>query len=270
VTLAAVEIDVPGATMAGMLAVPAGASPVPAVVLVHELFGLDAAIRDAATRLAGNGYAALAVDLFGHRGGRVICLMRELAGMVSGHGPASQVLADLEAAVEWLGHHPRSDPARTAMVGFCWGGGVTLAFATESAELRAAAAFYGRNPRPLDRVDSITCPVLAVYGEKDRFVTPGAAPLADAMAARGKRFEWHVVEGVGHSFMRHTSRNYRPEAGEEGWRLLLDFLGRELGPVLAVGGRGGRDEQQQTPGGRGVQRHERGEAGERRDQPDVA
>lgn len=236
-TIAEVEIPVPGAAMAGVLAVSRGTQPVPGVVLVHELFGLDGAIRDAATRLAGNGYAALAVDLFGHRGGRAVCLMRELAGMVSGHGAGSQVLGDLESAVEWLGGHPRTDPARIAMVDSCWGGGVTLAFATESDELRAAAAFYGRNPRPLDRVGSISCPVLAVYGEKDRFVTPAAARLADAMAAHGKRFEWHVVDGVGHGFMRHTSRGYRPEAGEEGWRLLLDFLGRELRPAIAGGGR---------------------------------
>jgi carboxymethylenebutenolidase len=230
-TLAEVKIPVPGAMMTGYLAVSRGARPVAGVVLVHELFGLDGVIRDAASRLAGNGYAALAVDLFGHRGGRTVCLMRELASMLTGHGGGSQVLADLESAVDWLGGYPRTDPARIAMVGFCWGGGVTLAFATESDDLRAAAAFYGRNPRPLDRVGSIRCPVLAVYGERDRFVTPGARRLAEAMAAHGKRFEWHVVDGVGHGFMRHTARGFRPEAGEEGWRLLLDFLGRELRPV---------------------------------------
>jgi len=230
-TLAEVEIPVPGATMAALLTVSRGAQPVPGVVLVHELFGLDGVIRDAASRLAGNGYAALAVDLFGHRGGRAACLMRELGSMLTGRGTGSQVLADLEAAVDWLGSYPRTDPARIAMVGFCWGGGVTLAFATESDDLRAAAAFYGRNPRPLERVASVGCPVLGVYGAKDRLVTPAGQRLAEAMAAHGKRFEWHVVDGVGHGFMRHTARAFRPEAGEEGWRLLLDFLGRELRPT---------------------------------------
>lgn len=232
------EVEIPladGRRMGGLLAVRRGATPVAGVVLVHELFGLDGAIRDSAVRLADNGFAALAVDLFGHRGGRAICLMRELGAMVSGHGPGSQVLADLEAAGEWLGNQHRVDAARIAMVGFCWGGGVTLAFATESGDLRAAAAFYGRNPRPLARVEAIGCPVLAVYGAKDRFVTPGAQRLAEAMAANGKPFEWHVVDGVGHGFMRHTSRGYRPEAGEQGWRLLMDFLARELRPPGARG-----------------------------------
>lgn len=228
-TLREVEIPVAdGRRMSGMLAVHRSAAPVASVVLVHELFGLDGAIRDAAVRLSDNGYAALAIDLFSHRGGRAVCLLRELGTIITGHGPGSQVLADLEAGVEWLADQPRVDPGRVAMVGFCWGGGLTLAFATESGDLRAAAAFYGRNPKPLERVGSIGCPVLAVYGAKDRFVTPGARSLAEAMAARGKPFEWHVVPGVGHGFMRHTSRRYRADAGEEGWRLLLDFLGREL------------------------------------------
>ncbi len=227
------EVEIPlldGRTMRGVLARPDLAAPVAGVVLVHEIFGLDQAIREAAIRLADHGYAALAVDLFSHRGGRAVCLMRELGGMVSGRGSGSRTLVDLESGVDWLADQPAVDGARVGMVGFCWGGGVTLAFATEAGDLRAAAAFYGSNPRPLERVESIRCPVLAVYGSKDRFVTPGARPLADAMAARGKPFEWHVVEGVGHGFMRTTSRAYRADTGAEGWRLLLDFLDRQMLP----------------------------------------
>ena len=214
-----------GRWMRAELASPAGA-PRGAVIVVHELFGLTDHLRDVTRRLAGEGYVALALDLFGHRGGRVRCLMAELGRMLTGRGPRTGTMADLAAAQRWLAAHPWHRELPSAVVGFCWGGGVVLGFVTRGEQLDAAAAFYGRNP-PLEAVDAVSCPVLAVYGEKDRFITPGADALRAAMERAGKICEAHVVPGVGHSFMNDRRGNH-PEAVEEGWRTLLDFFERHL------------------------------------------
>lgn len=208
------------------LAAPTGA-PRGAVIVVHELFGLTDHLRDVTRRLAREGYVALALDLFGHRGGRVRCLMVELGRLLTGRGPRTETVTDLAAAQRWLGAHPSYRELPSAVVGFCWGGGLVLGFVTRGGTIDAAAAFYGRNP-PLEAVDAVSCPVLAVYGEKDRFITPGAEALRSAMERAGKTFEAHVVPGVGHSFMNER-RRHDPAAVELGWRVLLDFFGRNLG-----------------------------------------
>lgn len=216
----------PGRWMRAHLAAPAGA-PRGAVIVVHELFGLTDHLRDVARRLAGEGYLALALDLFGHRGGRVRCLMAELGRLLVGRGPRTEIVADLAAAARWLEAHPAYRELPSAVVGFCWGGGLVLSFVTRGGTVDAAAAFYGRNP-PLEAVGAVSCPVLAVYGETDRFITPGAEALRSAMERAGKTFEAHVVPAVGHSFMNER-RRHDPAAVERGWRVLLDFLGRHLG-----------------------------------------
>lgn len=223
------RIEVPtadGRTMLAELAVPSRSAR-GAVLVVHELFGLTDHLRDVARRLADAGYVGVALDLFSHRGGRVRCLMAELGRMVGGRGPRSGTLDDLAAAGAWLSSHPDYATLPTAVVGFCWGGGVVLSYITGGPDVDAAAAFYGRNP-PLEAVANITCPVLAVYGGTDRFITPGAEALRTAMEHEGKRIEVHVVSGVGHSFMNER-RRHDPAAVATGWRVLLDFLDRHLG-----------------------------------------
>jgi carboxymethylenebutenolidase len=215
-----------GREMLAELAAPPG-QPRGAVIVVHELFGLTDHLRDVADRLAAEGYLALAVDLFGHRGGRLRCLLGELGRMLIGGGPADSALADLEVAAAWLRRQPSYRGLPVGIVGFCWGGGAVLALVTRpDAAVDAAAAFYGRNP-PLDEVANVTCPVLAVYGAKDRFVTPSAGRLREAMTRAGRAFEAHVVPDVGHSFMNER-RRHDPVAVATGWQLLLTFFGRHL------------------------------------------
>lgn len=222
------RIELPTADRRVMLAELARPAP-PArgvVFVVHELFGLTEHLRDVAWRLAEAGYVAVALDLFGHRGGRVRCLMAELGRMVVGLGPRSATLEDLDAARAWLSRHPEYRTLPSAVVGFCWGGGLVLSYITRGPDVDAAAAFYGRNP-PLEEVAKIRCPVLAVYGATDRFVTPGAEALRTVMEREGKSIEVHVVPAVGHSFMNER-RRHDPVAVATGWRVLLDFLDRHL------------------------------------------
>ena len=127
------------------LADPTGA-PRGAVIVVHGLFWLTDHVRDVTRRLAHEGYVALALDLFGHRGGRVRCLTVEFGRLVTGRGPRTESVTDLTADQRWLGARPLYRELPSAVVGFCWGGGLVLGFVVRGGTIDAAAAFDGRNP----------------------------------------------------------------------------------------------------------------------------
>src|SRR6185436_14393726 len=106
-----------GRPMRGALALPSATGPRPAVIVIHEIFGLNDDIRRIAGRVADLGYVALAVDLYDTGGPRVLCIVRTLGGLVGGGG--GRAIDDLEAARAWLGRRPQVGATRTGVVGFC-------------------------------------------------------------------------------------------------------------------------------------------------------
>jgi carboxymethylenebutenolidase len=116
--------DGPG--LGGYLAMPAGEGAFPGVVVIHEAYSLNENIREIAERFAGEGYAALAVDLFSARS-RAVCMARFMAGMLRG-SPARFGIADLQASFSYLSAMPQVDRARIAAIGFCMGGAFVIAW----------------------------------------------------------------------------------------------------------------------------------------------
>ncbi|MDQ0866658.1 dienelactone hydrolase [Arthrobacter globiformis] len=151
-------------TLRGYLATPAGESPFPAVVMIHEAFGLNDQIRRHADRLAAAGYLTLAVDLFSDGGPRR-CLMGTMKSMVTGKG---RVFADIAAARSWLQASPLST-GRTGVIGFCMGGGFALLAANDGFD--AASVNYGRLPRDLE-------PALRAPAPSSRTTARRTAPCA--------------------------------------------------------------------------------------------
>src|SRR5690348_3291133 len=141
----------------GFLALPDGDGPFPGVVVIHEAYGLNDNIKGIAERFAKEGYAALAVDLFGNRN-RAICMARFMAGMVRGSVDRFGV-ADLKFALSYLVSLPEVDPDRVGAIGFCMGGSFAIAWACTDDRLKAIAPFYGVNPKPLEAVKR-SCPVV--------------------------------------------------------------------------------------------------------------
>jgi carboxymethylenebutenolidase len=121
----------------GYLASPAGTGPWPAVVMIHEIFGLDDVMRGHADRLAGLGYLTLAVDLFS-AGSNARCLVTTMTTMIRGHGRA---FADIRAARDYLAGS-RDCTGKIGVIGFCMGGGFALLSASDGYD--AAAVNYGQ------------------------------------------------------------------------------------------------------------------------------
>jgi len=149
----------------GYLAIPAGGSG-PGVIVIQEWWGLTDYIVEVANQLAGQGFVALAPDLFGgrttHDSGEAGRLMSEL--------PVEQAARDLSGAVDYLLGHPAVSSSKVGAVGFCMGGGFVLMLATQQDDnIGAAVPFYGVGTGVPDQFSGITAPVQGHYAERDEF-----------------------------------------------------------------------------------------------------
>jgi carboxymethylenebutenolidase len=174
----------------------------PVVILIHEIFGLTDWAKEMADELAGQGFIVVAPDLlsgFGPNGGGSSEFPAQDAAVkaVSALDPDG-VSADLDAAADYAKKIPASD-GRIAVVGFCWGGGKSFAFAAHRKDLSAAFVFYG--PGPSD-VTTITAPVYGFYAGNDARIGATIPATTAAMKAAGKQYEPVTYDGAGHGFMR--------------------------------------------------------------------
>jgi carboxymethylenebutenolidase len=210
----------------GHLALPDTPGPHPGVVVIHEIFGLNDNIKDIAGRFAVQGYAALAVDLFGSRN-RAVCMARFMTGMLVGSVDRFGI-ADLKAALTHLAGLPEVDPKRIGAIGFCLGGGFAIAWACTDDRLKAIAPFYGANPRPLAAVQR-ACPVVGSYPEKD-FTAGAGRALDQALERLGVAHDIKIYPGAGHSFFNDRGRAYDKAAATDSWTRVLGFFGEHLAP----------------------------------------
>lgn len=174
----------------------------PAVLVIHEIFGLTDWAQTVADKLAANGYIAIAPDLLsgmGPNGGGTSSFagQSDVTKAVSSLKP-DDVTADLNAVADYVKKLPSAN-GKLAVAGFCWGGSQSFRFATNRKDLSAAFVFYGGAPQDLT---SITAPVYGFYGGMDARVTATVAPTIDAMKAAGKKYDPVTYDGAGHGFMR--------------------------------------------------------------------
>ncbi len=206
------------------LALPERAGPFPGVVVIHELGGLNENIRDITRRFAQQGYAALAVDLFG-RGNRAICMARIMAGMLSA-SVNRYGIRDLKLGLSYLSGLPEVDPSRLGAIGFCMGGGYAIAWACTDQRLKAIAPFYGTNPRPL-RAVARSCPVVGSYPERD-YTARSARRLEAALARHGVPHDIKIYPGARHSFFNDQLRSYDAAAATDSWERVLRFFEKHV------------------------------------------
>jgi carboxymethylenebutenolidase len=209
----------------GYLATPDGNGPHPGVVVIHEAYGLNEHIKDVTRRLAAEGYAALAVDLFAGRN-RAVCMARYMTGMLMGSVNRYGV-DDLKSALTLLAKMPTVDAKRLGAVGFCLGGGFAIAWACTDSRLKAIAPFYGANPRPLSVVSRL-CPVVGSYPEDDFTARAGRA-LDAALQRYNIKRDIKVYPGARHSFFNDTKAAFNSQASSDAWARLLNFFGEQLG-----------------------------------------
>ncbi len=220
--------------------------PQPAVIVVHEIMGLNDDIRRIATRFADSGYVALAPDLVG-AGFKPLCIARFVQGM--GRGATGRPYREMRAFHDWLAKRPQVDADRIGMAGFCAGGGFAILYAAAGGrDLRAVAPFYARLPADMSVIPQV-CPVVASYGGRDRALGANGPRLDAALEAAGIPHDVKTYPDAGHSFMnqhdgvlgavmrRGPSRaGFDPDASEDAWARMLAFFGEHLAPRAPVPG----------------------------------
>lgn len=207
------------------LARPQGGGPFPGVVVIHEIYGLNDNVRDIVRRFARQGYAALAVDLFGGRN-RALCMFRlmgsQLLAPLDNRG-----IGELKAALSYLGGLPEVDADRLGAAGFCLGGGLAIAWACTDPRLKVIAPFYGANPRPLSAV-ARACPVVGSYPEQD-FTAGMGRKLDTALSQYSIAHDIKVYPAVRHSFFNDQGSRYNAPAAADSWQRLLAFFAERIG-----------------------------------------
>ena len=209
----------------GFLVRPKENKTYPALIVIHEIWGLVDHIKDVAERLAHEGYVALGVDLFE---GKTVTKLEE-GRKFREQFTEEKILKDLDGAFNFLKDLPYVNSKHIGSVGFCMGGGLSLLLACQNRELAAAAVFYGRNPSPIDRVKDIQCPILCNYAGADMAITESDINLLkQTLTNYGKTFDIKTYPGAPHAFFNDTRESYRPEAAKDAWKRTLQFFNRYL------------------------------------------
>ena len=223
------DIDAVDLKTGGFLAVPESPGQHPGVVVIHEAYGLNENIRAITRRFAAQGYAALAVDLFGDRN-RTICMTRFMAGMLRGSLDRYGI-ADLKASLSYLVSLREVDPQRVGAIGFCMGGSFAIAWACTDDRLKAIAPFYSVNPRPIAAVQRL-CPVVGSYPEKD-FTASAGRKLDVELTTHKVPHDIKIYPGARHSFFNEARGVDDKSAADDAWSRVMNFFVTHLGPEQA-------------------------------------
>lgn len=218
-----VEFPSNGKTCGGYLAVPASAGP--GVIVIQEWWGLVDHIKDVCDRFGGEGFVALAPDLYHGKttkepdeAGK---LMMDLNLEASGR--------DMSGAVDFLLDHPQVGPKKIGCVGFCMGGALSLTLATLR-PVSACVTYYGIPSHEPD-YSKIQGPVLGHFAEHDDWGSPTAvSDLSQRLKGLGKSADFHTYPGTEHAFFNDARPEvYRAEAAKQSWERTLAFFRQHLG-----------------------------------------
>ena len=221
---------VEGRQVTGFLARPAAAAgPLPGLIVIHEWWGLNDNIRAMARRLAGQGYAALAVDLYG---GQVATDPDAAYALMTAANERPAAAEDnLRQAYAYL-TGTLGAPA-VGSIGWCFGGGWSLSTALLLPDqLDAAVIYYGHLVTDPERLATLRMPVLGLFGEQDQGIPLDSVRAFEAaLTTLGKDATIVVYPGANHAFANPSGRNYQPEAAEKAWLETVAFLERTLRPA---------------------------------------
>lgn len=211
--------------MRAYLAKPKGTGKHGAVVVIHENRGLNAHIEDVARRVALAGYIGLAVDALSPLGGTP--KDEDEARTLISKLDDKQNLNNFIKAFDYLKARKDSN-GKTGCVGFCWGGALANRLAVNMPDLKAAVAFYGRQPDAAE-VPKIKASVQLHYGGLDERVNTGIPAYEEALKKAGTNYELYVYEGVNHAFHNDTSpARYNEAAAKLAWQRTLSLFDKKL------------------------------------------
>ncbi len=224
VTTALVEYKANGGVATGYLAWPNRRGPVPGIVLIQEWWGLDDHIKDVSRRFAAEDYVVLSPDLFHGKATKEPSEAMKLTQSMD----RDHAMKELNGAVAFLKGQPFST-GKVGVIGYCLGGGLSLATACANRDVNACVVYYGGNPTPIDAVRNLNCSLLGVYAEHDERTTAGVAPLKEVLAKAGKKHDIHIYPGTQHAFFNDTRPEiYSAAAARDAWQKTLAFFKENL------------------------------------------
>jgi carboxymethylenebutenolidase len=226
-----VDLKHDGRTVKAFVVYPEVKTKAPAVLVIHEIFGLTDWAKNLTDELAAAGYIAIAPDLLSAPGkdtqsypdqGSAIKAISALK--------VSQIFPDLDAAADYVTKLPAAD-GTLAVCGFCWGGGWSFGYANHNPKLKASYVFYGTGPKEKSEAEKIQCPVYGFYAEDDARIGATIPKTKEIMESLGKTYEPVTYPGADHGFMRAGAAPDASEADRkahdaawERWKSLLKKL----------------------------------------------
>ncbi len=200
--------------------------PLPAIIVIHEWWGLNDNVRAMADRLAGEGYIILAVDLFnGLTANTPEEARQHMLTVVENPELAADNIRQAYAFVNTTAGAPR-----IGSLGWCFGGGWSLNTAMLFPEdLDATVIYYGQVTDDEQRLHDISAPILGLFGAEDQGITVESVQNFEAALERlRKNYEIHIYPGVDHAFANPTGNAYNAEAADDAWQKTIAFLNRHL------------------------------------------
>jgi carboxymethylenebutenolidase len=213
-------------TVQGLLYTPAGKGPFPALVVVHEWWGLNDWVKEQASKLADQGYVSLAVDLYRGK----VATSPDMAHELMRGVPEDRAKRDLHAAVEFLKAQPNVKKDRIGSIGWCMGGGYALDVALQEPDLAATVINYGHLATDPEALKKINASILGLFGGQDRGITPDDVhKFEQQLKQLGKKVEIKIYDDAGHAFENPNNKDgYRAADAADAWQRTVDFLALTL------------------------------------------
>jgi carboxymethylenebutenolidase len=213
-------------TVHGLIYTPSGKGPFPAVIVIHEWWGLNDWVKEQASKLADEGYVALAIDLYR---GKVASTPDEAHELMRGM-PEDRAQRDLHAAFAYLQPQTNVKKDRIGAIGWCMGGGYSLDLALQEPQLAADVINYGHLATDPAALKKINAPILGLFGAQDRGITPDdVKKFKEQLDQLGKKNDITIYPDAGHAFENPNNKEgYRPKDAADAWDKTVKFLAANL------------------------------------------
>ncbi|HXJ88029.1 MAG TPA: dienelactone hydrolase family protein [Candidatus Binatia bacterium] len=210
----------------GVLYTPSGNGPFPAIIVIHEWWGLNDWVKEQASKLAGEGYVALAIDLYR---GKVAKTPDEAHEIMRGV-PEDRAKRDLHAAFEFLASQSNVKKDRIGAIGWCMGGGYSLDVALQESTLAAAVINYGHLATDPEALKKINAAILGIFGAQDRGIpVADVRKFGETLDQMGKKIDIKIYDDAGHAFENPNNKDgYRAADAADAWKRTADFLATTL------------------------------------------
>jgi carboxymethylenebutenolidase len=213
-------------TVQAVLYTPAGKGPFPGIIVIHEWWGLNDWVKDQASKLADEGYEALAIDLYRGK----VATTPDMAHEIMRGVPEDRAKRDLHSAFEFLQSQPNVRKDRIGAIGWCMGGGYSLDVALQEPTLAADVINYGHLATDPEALKKINAPILGLFGGQDQGIPPAdVKKFAETLDKMGKKIDVKIYDDAGHGFENPNNKaGYRADDTADAWKRIVSFFAATL------------------------------------------